>query len=185
MNGPSRGLPGTAILGFLAGASVVRRAAFLEAGGFDPRYFIGGEEELLALDLSARGWRMVYVPDIVVEHAPSQVRDRGARSRLVARNALYTALLRLPWAEVGGTALRTLRDAARIGVLATMLRELRAALPWLLAGRSVVPAGVLRARRLVRSQAARRFRDVPRLRAATGRGEPATRVRRGDPRGSS
>ncbi len=37
------GMPGRPLLGFLAGASVVRRAAFLEAGGFEPRFFIGGE----------------------------------------------------------------------------------------------------------------------------------------------
>src|SRR5581483_5401490 len=34
------GLPGAAILGFLAGASVVRRAAVLAAGGFEPRFFL-------------------------------------------------------------------------------------------------------------------------------------------------
>src|SRR5438874_7851322 len=36
-------LPGAPLLGFLAGASVVRRAAFLRAGGFERRLFLGGE----------------------------------------------------------------------------------------------------------------------------------------------
>jgi GT2 family glycosyltransferase len=41
-------LPGPPVLGFLACAAVVRRSAYLEVGGFDPRLLIGGEEELLA-----------------------------------------------------------------------------------------------------------------------------------------
>src|SRR3954469_15178304 len=38
------GLPGHPLRGFMAGASAVRRSAFLEAGGFPARFFIGGEE---------------------------------------------------------------------------------------------------------------------------------------------
>src|SRR5690606_10209266 len=44
-------LPGPAVLGFLAGGSIVRRSAFLQVGGFERRFFVGGEEELFALDL--------------------------------------------------------------------------------------------------------------------------------------
>jgi GT2 family glycosyltransferase len=72
-------MPGAPLLGFLAGASVVRRTAFLEAGGFEPRFFIGGEEELLAVDLASRGWWLCYVPELVVHHYPSQQRDVAAR----------------------------------------------------------------------------------------------------------
>src|SRR5262249_43430923 len=68
------GMPGPALLGFLAGVSVVRRSAFLEAGGFQSSLFIGGEEELLAVDLATRGWWLCYVPDIVVHHYPSPQR---------------------------------------------------------------------------------------------------------------
>jgi hypothetical protein len=50
------GMPGPVLLGFLAGASVVRHSAFLKAGGFAPHLSIGGEEELLATDLAAAGW---------------------------------------------------------------------------------------------------------------------------------
>ena len=61
----------SSLLGFLAGARVVRRTAFLEAGGFDPRFFIGGEEQLLAIELAVRGWTLCYVPQLVVRHHPS------------------------------------------------------------------------------------------------------------------
>src|SRR3954447_15147203 len=68
------GMPGPPLLGFMAGASVVRRAAFLQAGGFEPRMFLGGEEELLAADLVAAGWWLCYCPELVVHHHPSQMR---------------------------------------------------------------------------------------------------------------
>jgi GT2 family glycosyltransferase len=82
------GMPGPPLLGFLAGSSVVRRSAFLEAGGFEPRLFVGGEEELLAADLAARGWWMCYIPELIVHHQPSQHRDSHSRRWHVIRNAL-------------------------------------------------------------------------------------------------
>ncbi len=89
-------LPGAPVLGFLAGASMVRRAAFLEAGGFEPRFFLGGEEMLLAVDLAARGWSLCYVPALVVHHHPSPRRDARARRRLLLRNTLWFLWLRRP-----------------------------------------------------------------------------------------
>ncbi|HZU75415.1 MAG TPA: glycosyltransferase, partial [Dehalococcoidia bacterium] len=77
-----RWLPGAALLGFHAGASVVRREAFLAAGGFEPRFFIGGEEELLALDLAAAGLYIAYVDALAVHHYPSAIRDDAGRQRL-------------------------------------------------------------------------------------------------------
>ncbi len=44
-------LPGAPLLSFLAGASVLRRSAYLDMGGFEPKLGIGGEEELLGADL--------------------------------------------------------------------------------------------------------------------------------------
>src|SRR4051794_13332451 len=57
---PGAGLPGPAVLGFVACGAVVRREAFLGVGGFEARFGIGGEEELLALDLAAAGWGLTY-----------------------------------------------------------------------------------------------------------------------------
>src|SRR5690606_38481844 len=67
-------LPGPVLLSVLAGASVFRVSAFTEAGGFSPRLWLGGEEELLSLDLAAAGWWMCWVEDMVVDHAASRVR---------------------------------------------------------------------------------------------------------------
>ncbi|GIE97522.1 glycosyltransferase family 2 protein [Paractinoplanes rishiriensis] len=49
------GAPGPAVLGFLSCSVIVRRDAFLAAGGFHPRLFVYGEESLLAMDLAAAG----------------------------------------------------------------------------------------------------------------------------------
>ncbi len=74
-------LPGSPVLGFLACAAVVRRSAYLEVGGFDPRMRIGGEEELLAADLASAGWGLAYVEGMTAYHHPSTVRDARARRR--------------------------------------------------------------------------------------------------------
>ncbi|MEV5498402.1 glycosyltransferase, partial [Nonomuraea fuscirosea] len=97
-------LPGPSVLGFLACGAVVRKEAFLEAGGFDDVIFFFGEEERLALDLAARGWGLAYVDSVVGHHHPSPARDHQARKSLAARNALLTALLRRPWPVVARRA---------------------------------------------------------------------------------
>ena len=81
--------PGRPILGFLAGMSVVRRDAYLSAGGFLPRVGVGGEEAWLAADLGAAGWRLAYVPHVVARHRPSMQRDHRGRVRQDLRNALW------------------------------------------------------------------------------------------------
>ncbi|MGI8439621.1 MAG: glycosyltransferase family 2 protein [Thermoleophilaceae bacterium] len=91
---PDGEAPGPRVLGFVACGAVVRRAAYLAVGGFHPAYGIGGEEELLALDLSTAGWGLSYVETVVAHHHPSASRDLAARRRGQLRNALWTAWLR-------------------------------------------------------------------------------------------
>src|SRR4051812_42050385 len=121
--GTPSGAPGPAVLGFLSCAVVVRRDAFLAAGGFQPRLFVYGEEALLAMDLAAAGHQLSYVPSLVVRHLPEPSgRDPRARRRLEARNRLLTALLRRPPAVVARTAVATLRDEpAALGDVARQL----------------------------------------------------------------
>src|SRR5262249_7976598 len=88
---PEPGMPGPSLLGFLAGASVVRRSAFLEAGGFPTRVLIGGEEQCLAVDLAARGWWLCYLRELIVYHYPSSRRDAPARRANEIRSALWFA----------------------------------------------------------------------------------------------
>jgi GT2 family glycosyltransferase len=143
------GLPGPAVLGLLAGACVVRREAFLDAGGFEPRFFLGGEEQLLAADLAARGFTLAYVRELVVHHHPSPHRDPVARRRLVARNRLWFAWLRRP---LGPALLATARAAGAAALSFDAAWALVAALgglPWIARERRVLPASVeARVRRL-------------------------------------
>lgn len=131
---------GTAILGFLAGASMVRRSAFLAVGGFHRAFNVGGEEELTAIDLAAAGWAMAYVRDVVVQHQPSQQREPPFRRRVtLARNRIWCSWLRRP-------ARVALADSARLARRAVTHRDARAALteaarglPWVLRERQVAP----------------------------------------------
>jgi GT2 family glycosyltransferase len=79
---------GPRVLGFVACGAVVRRSAYLEVGGFHPRFGVGGEETLLAVDLAERGWDCAYADDVVAHHHPSEIRDLAARRAREVRNAL-------------------------------------------------------------------------------------------------
>jgi GT2 family glycosyltransferase len=135
---PATDLPGPSVLGFIACGAVVRRDAFLQVGGFDVRLGVGGEEELLSLDLAARGWGLAYVDDVVAHHHPSPSRDPSGRRRVQVRNALWSAWLRRP---LGGAARQTAHLAtlalhqpgARSGILLALL-----GLPWVLRERRPV-----------------------------------------------
>ncbi|HEX4817734.1 MAG TPA: glycosyltransferase [Nonomuraea sp.] len=137
-------LPGPSVLGFLACGAVVRRDAFLEAGGFDDVIFFFGEEERLALDLAARGWGLAYVDDVVAHHHPAPSRDPRDRKVLATRNAVLTAVLRRPWPEVARRSLAALRGgpAGWAGLRTALPR-----LPRALSERRRLPAPVERARR--------------------------------------
>ncbi|MGI4813020.1 MAG: glycosyltransferase family 2 protein [Janthinobacterium lividum] len=152
----STGLPGPALVGYMAGASVHRVSAFRQAGGYDPRFFIGGEEELLALDLLSAGWSIVYAHELVVRHHPSPLRDAGRRRQLLARNAIWAAWLRLParlaWTRTLPQLMRMVRRGKPLADLADTLAGLR----WVLAERRIVPAHVCAA--LTTVAQAERFR---------------------------
>jgi len=106
------GATGTTIASFMAGASVVRRDAFLAAGGYHPRFLIGAEEPLLALDLREAGYDLLYVPDVVLIHTPATIsRDPAERRHLVLRNLLWTAWLRYPFATACAETVVAIRAA--------------------------------------------------------------------------
>lgn len=136
-------IPGAkSVVGIMAGACVMRRQAFLEVGGYEPRLFIGGEESLLSIDLMAGGWHLAYVPEVVVHHYPSTRRDTAGRRRLLLRNALWCAWLRRPLAGAGRETLRRLGEVLRQPRLIGGLLSALGGLPWVLKNRRVVPAHV-------------------------------------------
>ena len=131
------GAPGPAVLGFLACSVAVRREAFRQAGGFNRRLHVYGEEALLAMDLAAAGWLLAYAQELIVRHMPLPAgRDNSARHRIEARNRVLTALLRRPPAVVARTAVSAWRQNRRgVADAARML-------PWALRARRSLPATV-------------------------------------------
>jgi GT2 family glycosyltransferase len=136
------GDPGPTILGFIACGAVVERDAFLAVGGFHPRFGVGGEESLVALDLAAAGRRCVYVDDVVAHHHPSPVRDRGRRHRIVTRNHLWTTWLRRPAPAAVRETVRVLRSASSEPAGRAGVGDAVRGLPALAGGRRVVPPAV-------------------------------------------
>jgi GT2 family glycosyltransferase len=154
-------LPGPALGSFLAAATVLRTDAFRAAGGFHPRLWLGGEEELLAADLAADGWWLTYADHLAVHHHPSVARDATLRRSHGIRNTLWFTWLRRP----AGPALRRTVDLARTVPRDTAslraFAEAAAALPWVLHERRVLPYEVESRLRLLepaqRASKARRY----------------------------
>jgi GT2 family glycosyltransferase len=139
--GTDADLPGPSVLGFLACAAIVRRSAYLQVGGFSPVIFFGGEEALLAQDLAAAGWGVVFVDDIVAHHHPAARGPDSDRVRLLLRNALLSIWLRRPASVAArhtGRVLRGLRDEHVRGALLDALRRL----PEVVAARRTLPPEV-------------------------------------------
>ncbi|GAB3346562.1 glycosyltransferase family 2 protein [Modestobacter lapidis] len=132
-------LPGPALGSFLAGASVLRREAFTEAGGFSERLWLGGEEELMAGDLAARGWELCYLPQLTVHHQASTARDPHRRRADGIRNTLWTTWLRRPFRPALRRTLHLLRTVPRDRVTARGLLQAVRGLPWVLRERRVLP----------------------------------------------
>jgi GT2 family glycosyltransferase len=133
-----RPVPGPPVLGFVACGAVVRRNAYLEVGGFSRRFGVGGEEELLALDLAAAGWDLAYVDDVVAHHWPSPTRDPRRRRITQVRNSTWTAALRRPLPVLAREVAGALRSEDGRAGLRQAVREL----PWVLRSRRVLPAEV-------------------------------------------
>lgn len=162
----SGGLPGTALIAFMAGAAVMRVAAFRDVGGYEPRFFLGAEEALLALDLAARGWRLVYVDDVVTHHHPSNARDAGTRDVVALRNRLWLPWLRLPARVALRETRNVLREARRSGLAGAALAQALAGASWVARRRRVVPPAVVAMYERVFHGDARRVRSPSRGRDA-------------------
>ena len=157
------GLPGRAVLGFLAGSAVYRRSAYLGAGGFRQQFMVGGEEELMALDLAAAGWRLAYVPEVVARHYPSPSRNPDARRRHQLRNAVLVAWLRRPVSVAAQATARLARQAIEDRPARLALLDVARNGPWLFRSRRLLPASVEADVRLLESWTPPESEDTPAL----------------------
>ncbi|MGB9184980.1 MAG: glycosyltransferase family 2 protein [Solirubrobacteraceae bacterium] len=137
------------IFGACAGAALYRRAALIEVGGFDERYFAYLEDVDLALRLRLRGWDCRYEP-VVARHAGegSSHQLPGGHLPLVARNTLVLVAKAFPLRWLPLVAYRQLGwawHAHRNRRLCAHLGGVAAALPML--------PSALRERRRLRASA--------------------------------
>ena len=136
------GLPGHRILSFMEGVSVVRRAAYQDVGGFDPRLFIGGPEEHLAADLLAAGWELRYVPAVRARHVPDHRRPSPLVRRRGLRNSLWFAWGRRPLRPALRWTWHVIRSSPMNAATAMGVIDAVAGLPRVLATRRPLPPEV-------------------------------------------
>ncbi len=137
------GLPGIPILGFVACGAIVRRAAFLGVGGFDPRFGTGGEEAIVAMGLAAHDWQLAYLDDVVAYHHPSLDRP-NMRERYIEgiSDRLWEAWLRRPLGPALRITARHLRLARTDPINRAGVVRAARELPRILRQRRVVPPHV-------------------------------------------
>jgi N-acetylglucosaminyl-diphospho-decaprenol L-rhamnosyltransferase len=168
--------PGPSVLGFLACGAIVRRSAFQAVGGFRAGWGVGGEEQLLAVDLAEAGYRLAYVDGVAAHHHPrGHGAGRSLRQAETLRNDLWFAWLR-----------RSLSGAVRetVSLCAGALpdRQARAAVArglagaaWVLCARRPVSRGLDRDLQLLRRQRRAAPERPPPLPVAAVRARPALR----------
>ncbi len=135
-------IPGIPIISFVACGAILRTDAFLGAGGFNPHFGVGGEEEVLAMDLMRNGWHLAYMDDIVAHHYPSTIRNVARRQRRQVRNALWAVWLRRPVSSVFASTWRIASSSLQDGTSSLGIVEALAGLPWVLRARNPIPTPI-------------------------------------------
>jgi GT2 family glycosyltransferase len=146
---------------FIGFAHLLRRDAFLEAGGFREALGINGEEKELCVRLLDAGWRVVYLPDARVAHLADMAgRDPRRYLHQTVRNDVLGALHNEPLPVVLASVPMRLARYFRMrkgwkihdpGGFGTVLRDLAGGL-----------RGTLRERRPVRLSTIRLWREMGR-----------------------
>ena len=76
---------------------MIRRSAFEQVGGWPGQFFFAHEGIDLAWRLVDAGWRIIYAPDIVVNHPSTDAARHAVYYRTNARNRVWVARRNLPW----------------------------------------------------------------------------------------
>jgi hypothetical protein len=89
----------------------------------------------VAWDLLDRGWSLVYLPDVVVHHHPSAVRDPGQRAIREARNRVWSSWMRRSVRAATRQTVGEVRTARRTGGLRALASDVARGVPMVLAER--------------------------------------------------
>jgi GT2 family glycosyltransferase len=137
------------VFGACAGAAIYRRAAVLEAGGFDERYFAYLEDVDLALRLRMAGWSCRYEPAVALHAGEGSSGPLpGGHQFLITRNTVLLVVKSFPLRWLPLVVYRQLGWAWH----ALLERRLGAHLSALAAALPLIPS-VVRERRRLRGRA--------------------------------
>jgi GT2 family glycosyltransferase len=149
------GIPGPVLLSFMGGACLVRVSAYREVGGYDPEFFLGGEEETLAFKLARARWHMRYFPDLVMHHYPSVANAPRLRA-LGMRNTLWNAWIHRRFRSAVRYTLFILADTPKNQDWVKGLALTIKGIPWAARRRDPLPADLDAALTVLERRRARR-----------------------------
>jgi GT2 family glycosyltransferase len=91
---------------FANSGAVIRRSAYLQLPGFEPKFFHMYEEPDYALQCAAAGYEVLFSPIVTIRHHYSRkVRSEIRNHHRHARNEMWSVLLRCPFPYVVPVAL--------------------------------------------------------------------------------
>ncbi len=133
----SSGIPGKVLVSFMGGASLARRDAYLACGGYDVRFFMGGEEETLGWKILRSGWQMRYVPQVICHHYPSLANYKSMR-HFGLRNSIVNAWLHRPARSAMRQTFGRVYSAPKDWLTLKGILMVIAQIPWILRERNVM-----------------------------------------------
>ncbi|MFJ3667583.1 glycosyltransferase family 2 protein [Streptomyces sp. NPDC090106] len=95
--GASDPLRGGYVTGFLGGGHALRSAMLDAIGDWPARFFFAHEETDLAWRAADAGWRILYAPELLLQHPKTSPARHAVYYRVNARNRVWLARRRLPW----------------------------------------------------------------------------------------
>ncbi|MFJ2233624.1 glycosyltransferase family 2 protein [Streptomyces sp. NPDC087859] len=98
--GASDPLRGGYVTGFLGGGHGFRMAMLDEIGDWPARFFFAHEETDLAWRAADAGWRILYAPELLLQHPKTSPARHAVYYRVNARNRVWLARRRLPLALI-------------------------------------------------------------------------------------
>ncbi|MGK3943595.1 glycosyltransferase [Streptomyces caeruleatus] len=94
--GSSDPLRGGYVTGFLGGGHAFRTAMLAETGDWPAEFFFAHEEIDLAWRAADRGWRILYAPELLLQHPRTSPARHAIYYRVNARNRVWLVRRRLP-----------------------------------------------------------------------------------------
>lgn len=93
-------LRGGYVTGFLGGGHAFRTAMLDEVGDWPAEFFFAHEETDLAWRAVDRGWRILYAPELLLQHPKTSPARHAIYYRVNARNRVWLVRRRLPLALI-------------------------------------------------------------------------------------